>query len=234
MSTSRRKDSGGLLSRISAGMTSFAGITAALATITTSTTAILGVVVHHQAAQLHQANQTVAVQQQQIHELQTRSSPVAAVSPAPTPSSGGGVAVGNVAHYLSNMTPTVDNAGIGTGQEVIAAKPYVNSISFGCSGSSGDQPDEAYNVAGSSLLSAEVGIADNSSNATDVIATVTFSNESGQQIGNPVQVSLGHPAKLSLDIGGVTQLGMTCTGRDRRTSEPAYGFEVTLGNAGIS
>lgn len=61
---------------------------------------------------------------------------------------------------------------------------------------------------------------------------MTFSNESGQQIGKPVEVSLGHPVKLSLPIGGVTQLGLTCNGRDRRTSEVANGFKVTLGDAG--
>lgn len=60
------------------------------------------------------------------------------------------------------MTPTVDNGLVESGQQVIAAQPYVNSISFGCYGGYGDQPDEAYNVAGNSIFSAEVGIADNS------------------------------------------------------------------------
>ncbi len=71
MAARRQKSSGGILSRIAAGMTSFAGITTAIATIMTSTTAALGVVIHHQATQLHQADQTVNVQKQQIHELLT-------------------------------------------------------------------------------------------------------------------------------------------------------------------
>lgn len=234
MAARRQKGSGGILSRISAGMTSFAGITAAIATIMTSTTAVLGVVIHHQAAQLHQAHQTVSVQKQQIHELLTRTAPVAAVTPSPAASAGGGATLGGVAHYLSNMNPTVDNSSLETGQQVIAAQPYVNSISFGCNGGYGDQPDEAFNVAGNSTFSAVVGIADDSQGATDVIATVTFSNESGQRVGRLVQVSLGHPVKLSLNIGGVTQLGMTCNGRDRRTSQVVNDFQVTLGDAGVS
>lgn len=233
MAASRRKDSGGVLSRISSGMTSLAGITTAIATITASTTAILGVAVHRQATQLDQAHQIVSVQRQQIHELRTQTAPQATNSPTPTGTTGG-ASTGSVAHYFSKMNPTVNNALVETGQQVIAAQPYVNSISFGCDGGDGDQPDEAYNVAGNRMFTAEVGIADNSEDATNVIATVTFSNESGMQIGQPVEVSLGHPIKLSLDIGGVTQLGMTCNGRDRRTSQNANGFNVTLGDAGDS
>ena len=229
MAASRRRDSGGVLSRISSGMSSLAGITTAIATIMTSATAILGVVVHRQATQLDQAHQIVSVQRQQIHELRTQTAPQATNSPTST-----GTTSGSVAHYFSKMTPTVNNALVETGQQVIAAQPYVNSISFGCDGGDADQPDEAYNVAGNSMFTAEVGIADNSEDATNVIATVTFSNESGQQIGQPVEVSLGHPVKLSLNIGGVTQLGMTCNGRDRRTSQNANGFNVTLGDAGDS
>ena len=233
MAAGRRKDSGGFLSHISSGMTSLAGITTALATIMTSAAAILGVVVHRQATQLDQAHQVVSVQRQQIHQLQTQTAPPATGSPTPASSTGGTSPV-NVAHYFSNMSPTVNNAGVETGQQVIAAQPYVNSISFGCDGGYGDQPDEAYNVAGNNMFSAEIGIADNSEGATNVIATVTFSNESGQQIGQPIEVSLGHPVKLSLPIGGVTQLGMTCNGRDRRTSQLANSFSVTLGDAGDS
>jgi len=232
MAAGRRKDSGGVLSHISSGLTSFAGITTAIATIMTSATAILGVVVHRQATQLDQAHQVVSVQRQQIHQLQTQTAPPTS-SPTPT-STTGGTSPLNMAHYFSNMSPTVNNAGVETGQQVMAAQPYVNSISFGCDGGYGDEPDEAYNVAGNSMFSAEIGIADNSEGATNVIATVTFSNESGQQIGQPIEVSLGHPVKLSLPIGGVTQLGMTCNGRDRRTSQLANSFSVTLGNAGDS
>ena len=136
--------------------------------------------------------------------------------------------------YLSDLTPTVDNGNLFTGQQVITAQPYPKSILFACNGGSGNQPEEAYDVAGNSTFTAEAGIPDNMQNATDVIATITFSNESGQQIGTPVQVSLGHPIKVKLSIGGVTQLGMTCAGRHASTSQAVYDFQVALGNSGVS
>ena len=64
-------------------------------------------------------------------------------------------------------------------------------------------------------------------------ATVTFTDQSGQRIGNPVQVSLGHPAKVTLSMSNVTQLGMTCVGRDTRSGQTASGFQVALGDARI-
>jgi hypothetical protein len=122
---------------------------------------------------------------------------------------------------------------VNSGQQVIAAKSYPDTVTWGCGDSSA--PNEAYDVAGNSVFTAEVGIPDNTQYVTGVVATVTFSNESGQQIGQPVQVSLGHPASVRLNIKGVTQLGMTCTGRNRQTSQPTdTTFSVALGNGGVS
>ncbi|MGE5289476.1 MAG: hypothetical protein ACM3ML_20210 [Micromonosporaceae bacterium] len=235
MTTNGDNGSGGVLGRVASGMTSVAGITTAVATIMTSVTAILGFVAHHQAAQLEQAHRQVAQQARQIRQLQSRPAAVAA-SPAANASSAptADPAAGSVTHYLSSLTPTVDNQSADMGQEVIAAKPYPDSISFYCSGGVGDQPSEAYDVAGSSTFTALVGIADNEQDVTGVIATVTFSNESGQQLGKPVQVSLGHPIKVTLNITGLTQLGITCNGRDQHTSQTVTGFRVALGDAGIS
>lgn len=232
----REEPPSGLLSRIAAAMTSLAGIATATATIMTSITAGLGIVVHHQATQLQQAHQQVSQQAHQIQVLQSSqaaahaatSTPHATSSPAPSP------ALNGITHYLSSLTPTVDNQFVENGQEVIAAVPYPNSIAFGCNGSDGGHPDEAYDIAGNSVFTAEVGIADNTNNVTGVIATVVFSNEAGQQLGKPVQVSLGHPKKVTLNIGGVTQLAMTCNGRDAQTSQAVDSFNVALGDAGVS
>jgi len=232
----RQEKKDGLLKRTGAGLTSLAGIAAAIATITTSTAAVLGVVVHSKTAQLQQAQAQVSTQAQQIHHQakqiqqleQTAATPT--VSPSPTTSP----PITDASHYLSNKTPTVDNAGLDTGQVVISANPYVNSITFRCYGQAGGEPEEAFDVAGSSTFTAEVGIPDDTPDATGLIATITFSNESGQQIGQQVQVSLGHPASVSLDITGVTQLGMTCDGRNRQTSQAASGFQVAFGRAAVS
>lgn len=225
----------GLLSRISAGMTSFAGIATALATIMTSVSAILGVVVHHQSAQLQQAHAQVSQQAQQISKLRVQAAASSHNTGRAAPSSPGPAASSSPLHYFSNMNPTVDNTGVQNGQQVIAATPYVNTITFGCEGAQDGQPDEAYDVAGSGTFTAEVGIPDNMQGATDAIVTITFSNESEQQIGKTVQVWLGHPAAVSMDVTGVTQLGITCDARDRRTNQDEDGnFDVSLGNAGIS
>ena len=223
----------GFLSRVGSAMTSLAGITTAIATITTSVSAVLGVVVHHQANQLQHANAIVSHQAQQIQQLRASGTPTA--SPTPSAAALNGASPLSAAHYLGDLTPTVDNGQVSAGQVVINARPYAKSITFGCDGGNGAQPDEAYDVAGSNTFTAVVGIPDNMSNVTGVIATVTFSNEADQQIGKPVQVSLGHPVKVTLHIGNVTQLGMTCVGRDARTGQNAsYGFQVAMGNAGLS
>src|SRR5215471_15728249 len=125
--------SGGRLGRIAAAMTSVAGIATAIATIMTSVTAGLGVVIHRQNTQLQQAHEQVSQQAQQIQVLQSSQAaqqtptpgPSATASPTPSPGPTG------VSHYLSNVDPTVNNEGVQNGQEVIAAVPYPNSIAFG-------------------------------------------------------------------------------------------------------
>ena len=236
----RKEKKDGLIKRAGAGLTSLAGITAAIATITTSTAAVLGVVVHSKNTQLQQAQAQVSSQAQQIqHQAkqiqqlqQTPATPTVSPSPSPSPTSTGPVP--DASHYLSNKTATVDNADLGTGQVVISANPYVNSITFNCWGQQSGQPDEAFDVAGSSMFTAVLGIPDDTQYATGLIATITFSNESGQRIGQQVQVSLGHPANVTLDIKGVTQLGMTCDGRNRQTSQTASDFGVAFGDAAVS
>ena len=227
---------GGRLGRIAAAMTSVAGIATAIATIMTSVTAALGVAIHRQDTQLQRAHQQVSQQANQIRVLQSSqavqrpATPGPSATPSPVPSSG----LSGAAHYLSNLTPTVDNQVLQNGQQVIAAVPYPNSIAFTCEGGNNGQPGEAYDVAGNTVFTAEVGLADNTENVTGVIATVVFSNEAGQELGKPVQVSLGHPKKVTLNISDLTQLGMTCTGRNAQTGQTAYSFDVAVGDAGIS
>ena len=234
----RKEKKDGLIRRAGAGLTSLAGITAAIATITTSTAAVLGVAVHSKNTQLQQAQAQVSSQAKQIQhqakQIQQLQQKPATPTVTPSPTTGGPPITTDASHYLSNKTATVDNAVLDTGQVVISAHPYVNSIAFYCNGQQSGQPDEAFDVAGSSTFTAVLGIPDDTQNATGLIATITFSNESGQRIGQQFQVSLGHPADVTLDIKGVTQLGMTCDGRNRQTSETANGFDVAFGDAAVS
>lgn len=223
--------------RLGSALTSLAGIMGALATISTAVATILGLLVSHQATQLQHANaqastdqRQIAQQKQKIQQLQSAASPATAASGSGT--TGAAASLSGAVHYFSNENPTVNNSGVQTDQQVIAAKSYPSTVTWDC-GNYGT-PSEAYDVAGSSVFTAEAGIPDNMSGATDVIATITFTNESGQQIGQAYQVSLGHPVSIRLNIKGVTQLGMSCTGRDRQTNQPANSFSVALGNAGVS
>jgi hypothetical protein len=226
----------GVGSRLGRAFKSFAGFMTAVAAIATATATILGLMVSHQSTQLAQIRVTVSQQAQQIHRMK------AATLPAPSPTATGNASQGGQGghvlasggRFLSDLAPTVDNAYSSTGQQVIVAKSYPDTVSFDCNGPSGDQPDEAYDVAGSTSFTAVVGIPDNTQYVTDVIATVTFSNEADQRIGKPVQVSLGHPARVTLDTAGVTQLGVTCTGHNAGTGQSASGFQVALGNAHVS
>lgn len=243
----QKKD--GVLKRVGAALTSLTGIATAIATIATSAAAVFGVQAHDKATQLQQLQVTVNSQAQRIivqaaqvkHLRQAAATPTASptptptASPATTPSDAGGAQVTNLSHFLSNKTPVVNNADWGNGQVVMSAKSYANSITFDCDGvMSNGAPDEAFDVAGSSKFTAVVGVPDDTTDVTGYIATITFSNEAGQQVGHPVQVSLGHPVNVSLDIGGVTQLGMTCVGRNRQNNSSVDGFPVGFGDAGVS
>jgi hypothetical protein len=223
-------------SRMSGWLSSLNGILSSVAGILAAAVAILGLFVHHQAAQLAQAHTTVHEQAQQIKQLQ-HDPPAPATSPAPaaTTTTPGPVATGNIAHYLSDLTPTVNDGSYADNQVVLSGQAYPSSFEFSCYGTqNGDQPDEAFDVSPYTTFTAKVGLPDNEQNVTGTIATVVFTNQDGQQLGKPVNVSLGQSKSVTLNITGVTQLGFTCTGRDEHTNQSANGFQVALGNAGIS
>lgn len=222
--------------RLGTAVKSFGGFMTALAAIATAVATILGLVVHHQSAQLADIRVTVSQQAQQIHQLKVSTSP----QPAATPTGNGGTQTGpspaqlpSGSHYISDLTATVNNSVADHGQAVMIAKPYPNSVSFYCEGPDGDQPDVAYDVAGSTTFTSVIGIPDNMSGATNVIATVTFTDQAGQRVGKPFQVSLGHTVTVNLNISGVAQLGMTCIGRDARTDQTETSFQVAMGDAHI-
>jgi len=152
---------------------------------------------------------------------------------APSSSAGGAALTGGT--YLSALQPTFDDAELQTGAQTMSATAYPNSVTFNCDGPvNADQPDEAFDVAGHSLFRAVVGIPDNTQDATSLNETVTFANQSGTQLMRPVVVSLGNPAVIRLNISGVTQLEVTCSGTDPQTQQQENGNQVTLGNAYIS
>jgi len=215
-------------SRFGSWITSFSGILASLATIVA---AVASVVAAHQTSRVNQLTITVKEQRQQLQASAARATPRSAA----TPSGSVGGAVQTSGTYLSALQPTIDQSVLQTGAQTMSARAYPNSITFDCDGPANtDQPDEAFDVAGHNLFRAVVGIPDNAQNATSLNETVTFANQDGTQLMKPVVVSLGNPAVVRLNISGVTQLEMTCSGTDPQTQQQENGNQVTLGNAYIS
>ena len=213
-------------------LTSFSGILASIATIVAAGASVLAA---HQTTRVNQLTIVVRQQQQQLDQArqQAASGSGSSGSRGTSGSSGGALPSGGV--YLSAMQPTVDNTDLSTGSQTMSAKAYPDSSTFECDGPQDNgQPDEAFDVAGHSLFKAEVGIPDNAADATSLDETVIFANQAGVQLIKPIVVSLGHPAAVTLNIAGVAQLEVSCTGTNTQNQQQENGNELTLGNAFVS
>jgi hypothetical protein len=214
-------------------ITSFSGILASLATIVA---AGASVVAAHQTSRVNELTIVVRQQRQQLAAAAARPAAHATTTPSGSTSSGSsGGAVPAGGTYLSALQPTFDNADLQTGTQTMSATAYPNSVTFFCDGTvDTNQPDEAFDVAGHTSFRAVVGIPDNAQDATSLNETVTFANQAGAQLIKPVVVSLGNPAVVNLNISGVTQLEVTCSGIDPQTQQQDNDNLLTLGNAYIS
>ena len=230
-----RKDRQGgkvsLMGRFSAWLRSLSGIISSIAAIATAAAALFAA---YQTTRVHEQSRTIAQQSHQLQQIQARPVPTVTVTvTASAGSSQDGGALLTQKGFLSALQPTVGNPQ--SGPQTMSSDAYQNSVTFGCSGTGGnDQPDVAWDIAGSHKFTTTVGIPDNTPDVTGVAETVNFANQNGADLGKPVVVSLGSPAKVTLDVTGVTQLAATCTGVDIHTHQPNSGNPVTLGNAGVS
>jgi hypothetical protein len=216
-------------SRSARWLTSFSGILASIATIVAAGASVLAA---HQTSRVNQLTIVVRQQQQQLRHAhgQTASGPGKSNTGSTSSSSQSALPAGGI--YLSATQPTVENADLSTGSQTMSAKAYPDSDTFYCYGPQGNgQPDEAFNVAGHSQFKAEVGIPDNTTNATSLDETVIFANQAGVQLIKPIIVSLGHPAAVTLNITGVTQVEVSCTGTNTQNQQPENNNVLTLGNA---
>ena len=215
-------------SRFGSWITSFSGILASIATIVA---ALASVVAAHQTSRADQLTIVVKQQRQQLQVAAAK--PAARSTTTPSTSAGGATLTGGA--YLSALQPTLDDADLQAGPQTMSSTAYQDSVTFGCDGPGGnDQPDEAFDVAGHTLFRAVVGIPDNAEDATNLNETVTFASQSGTQLMKPVVVSLGNPAVVRLNISGVTQLEVICSGTNSETQAQDNGNQMTLGNANIS
>jgi FKBP-type peptidyl-prolyl cis-trans isomerase len=129
----KKNRSDGILKRMAGGLTSVAGIATAIATIMTSVSAILGLTVHNKSSELAHASAQATVQarqiQQQKQQIQQLKAQAAAPSASPSATSGPDATPSGL-RYLSNENAVAGNPS--PGQQVIADKPYINSILFDC------------------------------------------------------------------------------------------------------
>jgi len=219
-------------SRSGRWLTSFSGILASVATIVAAGASVLAA---HQTGRVNQLTIVVRQQQQQLRQAhrQAASQPGRSNTGSGSSASQGALPAGGI--YLSATQPTVNEADLSTGSQIMSAKAYPDSNTFYCFGPQGNgQPDVAFDVAGHSRFKAEVGIPDNTSNATSLDETVIFANQAGVQLIKPIIVSLGHPAAVALNISGVTQIEVSCTGTSTQDQQPDNSNVLTLGDAFVS
>ncbi|UQU62694.1 NPCBM/NEW2 domain-containing protein [Couchioplanes caeruleus] len=118
--------------------------------------------------------------------------------------------------YLDSADPT--DGGYDAKPVSLSGNRYSRGIQFYC-----DTPTNSHmqwNVAGNVSFSATAGIDDSTEDAFGKIVEILFYDQDGHRLlSKPAEVSVGHPAKLSLKLTGVVGLRMTCSSRDAKTNE---------------
>ncbi|GIF73926.1 hypothetical protein [Asanoa siamensis] len=129
--------------------------------------------------------------------------------------------------YLDSQDETAGRASAGAA--TFSDQRYPRSISFWCSRATSSYVQ--WNVAGSATFTATAGIDDGTQGAFGLAAEMIFYNEDGRQlVPKPIDVSVGHPRKVEIDLTGVVSLRMTCSGRVMKTNDQASVY-TTLGDA---
>lgn len=138
-------------------------------------------------------------------------------SPAPAPGS---------TTFLDEVTP-VDGSD-NSGPVRFASQQYPRSVSMSCYAAKDDYLQ--WDVAGSSTFSTTVGIADDAQDAFGAVAQFAFYDQDNRALlPHPVDVSVGHPAPIHLNLANVVNLRVTCAGRDSTTSDQR-GVTASLGD----
>jgi hypothetical protein len=107
----------------------------------------------------------------------------------------------------------------------LSATRYPRGISFYCS--TATDTHLQWNVAGNSRFSGTAGIDDNTQNAFGKVVEFLFYDQDGRRLlAKPIEVSVGHPAKVKLDLTNVVSLRMTCSSRDAKTNDQNNTYAV--------
>jgi hypothetical protein len=215
------------------------GVLTGLATLLTAAAAILGVFAHQQA-------QVIDDKTRELNDVRAEPAPTVTVTvtEAATPSADGlgefdpvgadtlDTPAPGSTRYLADLDAVESNSWrVEPGDKTISGKQYAHSLLLGCGSAPGGYA--IYDVHGSTSLRAQVGIADDATNANGVVAAVTFTDEDGVKLGKTISVSVGHSQAVNVPTSGVVQLKVSCVSRDKVTGE-GTSVELTLGDAAVA
>ena len=144
-----------------------------------------------------------------------------------SPDPGGVTPAPGATTYLDSTRP-VNASSYDSGAVNLSGKRYPRSVTLYCSGSDGGYVE--WSVAGSRSFSATAGIADDARDTTGAIAEWLFYDQDGHQLGKTIDVSVGHPAAVTLNLQNVVRLRVLCQGRDGKSSGGRF-FYAVLGDA---
>ncbi len=151
-----------------------------------------------------------------------------ATDPSPSDTSGTdgvpSLAPGSIT-YLDSVNPV--NGGYNTTAVSFAGKRYPRSVSMVCEDATSRYIE--WNVAGAQTFKTVVGVGDDTSDAFGNIAEMIFYDQDGHQLGKAVDVSVGHPAAVTIPLQGIVHVRVTCSGRNAKTNEQRY-FYGALGD----
>lgn len=150
---------------------------------------------------------------------------------SPPPTSADPAKVTKLSAINPIQTKNVSNPIAGSVQ--VGTATYPNSIRFTCNGAY--PGDVVYNVARFKFLNATIGVPNDARNAAGNTTVITFLKDSSaaQPLGSPLNVAVGQPQLVHLDLQGATQLDIHCVATNNATHSVAI-MDIVLGDAEIS
>jgi hypothetical protein len=132
--------------------------------------------------------------------------------------------------YLSSIQPLhTSGVSVTTGSEQIGTTTYPYSARISCC-STYPPRNITYNVAGFEFLDATIGVPNDATNAAGNTMAVTFFKDGSTQLGTPVNIALGHPQQVHLDLQGAQQLVIQFSATTDATHQLAN-MDIVFGNA---
>lgn len=137
---------------------------------------------------------------------------------------------------LSAIKPVQIAGSIGnftTGSVQIGTTTYPNSVRFTCGSVVSGPGNVVYNVAGFKFLNTTIGVPNDATNGIGDTMAITFFKDGSTQLGSPLNIVLGQPQTVHLDLQGASQLELQCLPTNN-VSNNQVSMDIALGDATIS